>query len=300
MTRIGSYDPERLSALLPYPAVDADKRSRGTLVFVGGCDEFPGAAVLACTAAELMGAGYVEAYCGARTIPIVQMRRPSVVTREWGPEMRGRLCSHHGQPRACLIGSGTQPQSAPQMSMAADALSSCDLPVVVDGGALSAVASPEGLVICDRRAARSLPTVLTPHAGEAARLGAAADVPAPAHDASEEELADQAAALAAAYRATVLLKGPVSYIAPAPAPGGEAQVFAMRQGTSALAKAGTGDVLAGMVAALLAQGLAPADACVLGATLHAEAARAAQARLGAISVCAQDVAASIPEAIRIL
>ena len=71
----------------------------------------------------------------------------------------------------------------------------------------------------------------------------------------------------------------------------------MSDGASALAKAGTGDVLAGMAAALLAQGLAPVDACVLAAALHARAARAAEKRLTSICVTAEDVVAAIPEAI---
>ena len=75
------------------------------------------------------------------------------------------------------------------------------------------------------------------------------------------------------------------------------QVVRMAEGTSALAKAGTGDVLAGMMGALLAQGLDPVDAGVLAATLHARAGRLAAERLTAICVCAEDVIEALPAAI---
>ena len=74
----------------------------------------------------------------------------------------------------------------------------------------------------------------------------------------------------------------------------------MAHGTPALAKTGTGDVLAGTVGALLAQGLASADAAVLGTWLHAEAGRIAAGRLGIISVMAEDVAEVLPQAIQAL
>ena len=89
------------------------------------------------------------------------------------------------------------------------------------------------------------------------------------------------------------LKGPVTFIA---CPDGTAEV--MDRGTSALAKAGTGDVLAGMIGALLAQGLDPRDAAALGCALHAEAGRTAAAALTDICVAAEDLITYLPDAIR--
>ena len=102
-----------------------------------------------------------------------------------------------------------------------------------------------------------------------------------------------ACALAEAYGAVVALKGPVTFIA---SPDGTAEV--MDRGTSALAKAGTGDVLAGIVGALLAQGLSPRDAAALGCALHAEAGRAAAAALTDICVAAEELITYLPDAIR--
>lgn len=91
------------------------------------------------------------------------------------------------------------------------------------------------------------------------------------------------------------LKGPVTYVAAS-----SGVVEAMDRGTAALAKAGTGDVLAGIIGALLAQGLAPLDAVALGCALHAEAGRAAAAQLTPISVAAEDVSAHLPAATKII
>ena len=88
-----------------------------------------------------------------------------------------------------------------------------------------------------------------------------------------------------------MVKGPVTYLSD-----GE-QTVRMAHGTPALAKAGTGDVLAGMTAALLAQGLDPFEASVLGAELHARAGLAAAARWSTIAATAEDVVACIPDAI---
>ena len=156
--------------------------------------------------------------------------------------------------------------------------------MLVDGGGLDALTAPEGRLLLRRRFIDGLPTVVTPHAGEAARLAAPLALPT-------DDPAQLALLLSQAYGVTAMVKGPVTYISD-----GET-IVRMSDGTSALAKAGTGDVLAGMAAALLAQGLAPVDACVLASALHARAARAAAKRLTSICVTAEDVVAAIPEAI---
>ena len=163
-----------------------------------------------------------------------------------------------------------------------------------------------------RRQQRS--TLLTPHGGEGdapgpgarealeeAEAAAARNAQAPGRVADTLSAAGRATwpkppgascltrALAEAYGAVVALKGPVTFIA---SPDGTAEV--MDRGTSALAKAGTGDVLAGIVGALLAQGLSPRDAAALGCALHAEAGRAAAAALTDICVSAEDLVTSFP------
>jgi hydroxyethylthiazole kinase-like uncharacterized protein yjeF len=141
------------------------------------------------------------------------------------------------------------------------AVLSTELPVLVDADGLTLIAAERGLL------ARAAPTLLTPHAGELARL-LGAD---PAEVAARR--LEHARAAAAELGATVLLKGSTTVIAPA----GGGEVLVNSTGTSWLATAGTGDVLSGLAGALLAQGLAVTEAAAAGAFLHGIAARRAAA-----------------------
>jgi hydroxyethylthiazole kinase-like uncharacterized protein yjeF len=136
-----------------------------------------------------------------------------------------------------------------------------DLPVLVDADGLTLVAQERGLL------ARAAPTLLTPHAGELARLlgGDPADVAA--------RRLEHARSAAAELGVTVLLKGSTTVIAPA----GGGEVLVNSTGTSWLASAGTGDVLSGLAGSLLAQGLAVSEAAAAAAFLHGIAARRAAA-----------------------
>lgn len=281
-----------LVSLLPWPKPDANKYSRGKAVLVAGSASYPGAACMAAYATERVGAGYTEVYCAPEATSVLRCFRPTLVVRSWeswtsddAPELHSD--EHH--PIACLIGSGMDAGDSEQMQLALRVLANVEAPALVDGGALTALATLEGGAVTSDRAEKGLPTVLTPHAGEAARLAKGIGI-----DADASHPADLARALSAAYRATVALKGPDTYICDA----ATERATVMTQGTSALAKAGTGDVLAGIIAGFLAQGMDPFDAVLLGTTLHAEAARAASADLTTISVTALDVAKYIPQAIR--
>lgn len=280
-----------LISLLPWPKPDANKYSRGKAVLVAGSASYPGAACMAAYATERVGAGYTEVYCAPEALPVLRGFRPTLVVRSWEswvsrdtPELR----SDQQHPIACLVGSGMDASDDEQMQLALRVLANAEAPVLVDGGALTAIATPEGIAIAAKRADKGLPTVLTPHMGEAHRLGSAIFL----QDASHP--VDLARALSAAYQATIVLKGPNTYIADA----ATERATVMTQGTPALAKAGTGDVLAGIIAGFLTQGMDAFDAALLGTTLHAEAARAASADLTAISVTALNVADYLPQAIR--
>ena len=125
--------------------------------------------------------------------------------------------------------------------------------------------------------------------------GACREVSAGACRESQADIAQQIVAahlLADAYAATVVLKGPETVVAHG------SDTYLMDKGTPALAKAGTGDVLAGIIAALLAQGLSPVQAAVLGTRLHADAGNEAARRLGVVSVIPEDVIDCIPVSIQ--
>lgn len=280
------YSDAKLCGLLPELAQDANKYTRGKVTIVAGCSRYPGAAALAAVASQRMGAGYTEVVCAPKSVDVVRAASPSLVARSWKhlssddfPPARA------GHPVAYVLGPGFDAASKTCRDVAYAVLEAARGPLVVDGGALATLATKKGRTLARERFESGRETVVTPHAGEAARMCAPFDFPA--DDASET-----ARLISLAYGVTALVKGPKSFISD-----GEA-VAVMNEGTPALAKAGTGDVLAGMVGSLLAQGVGPLDACVLAATLHARAGRLAAAELSERCAVAEDLPRFLPLAIR--
>ncbi len=287
-TPLPSRDNAALAALAPWPDPQANKYTRGKLSLVAGAAAYPGAACLAGAAAERAGAGYTEVFCAGESLLAVRSFRPSLVTRDWREWHPARQEARRSdRTGACVIGCGFD-GDARQRELVAETVRAATGPVLIDGGAIGLMADKAGQRLARERAERGVgPLVLTPHGGEAARLARGAKL--------EGALGgpELAVGLARAYRALVVLKGPITFIADA-----EGIVETMDRGTAALAKAGTGDVLAGIIGALLAQGLAPRDAAALGCALHAEAGRAAAQELTEICVSAEDVIAALPQAVR--
>ncbi len=287
-TPLPSRDNAALAALAPWPDPQANKYTRGKLSLVAGAAAYPGAACLAGAAAERAGAGYTEVFCAGESLLAVRSFRPSLVARDWREWHPARQEARRSdRTGACVIGCGFD-GDARQRELVAETVRAATGPVLIDGGAIGLMADKGGQGLARGRGGRGVgPLVLTPHGGEAARLARGAKL--------EGALGgpELAVGLARAYRALVVLKGPITFIADA-----EGIVETMDRGTAALAKAGTGDVLAGIIGALLAQGLAPRDAAALGCALHAEAGRAAAQELTEICVSAEDVIAALPQAVR--
>ncbi|MDX2596973.1 MULTISPECIES: NAD(P)H-hydrate dehydratase [Streptomyces] len=253
-----------VARLLPSPAVESDKYRRGVVGIAAGSARYPGAAVLAVSGALRGGAGAVR-YVGPAGDAVIA-RFPETLVSDGGPAKAGRV-------QAWVVGPGAGDDAATVAEVLA-----AEVPVLVDA---------DGLRLAERDTvrARTAPTLMTPHAGEAAALlGVRREEVEAARLASARELA-------AVYRATVLLKGSTTLVAD---PGGGA-VRVNPTGTGWLATAGSGDVLSGLAGSLLAAGLPPLDAGSVAAYLHGLAGRFA-AR-GA-PVGAHDVAARIPEAWR--
>ena len=218
----------------------ADHKWRAALRIVGGSAGMTGAVELAAAAATRV-AGYVEVAVPGReglAHPVEAVGR-WLPAAEWGAIAVGDL-DRFG---AVLAGPGLRDVSELSPLLAADR------PVVLDASALTAE-----LVDDIRR--RDHPTVVTPHDGEFARLGGDADT----------DRVTATCRLAADLGAVVLRKGPTTTIA---APDGAVRIVA--NGGAELASAGTGDVLAGLVGALVASGADPFDAATAGAWIHAEA-----------------------------
>lgn len=286
MADVRSYTSDELTALLPLPERDANKYTRGVLLAVAGSARYPGAACLAATAGQRTGAGYTRVATAPEAEDLVRSCSPSLVVQSFEDLRAADLPEAQvDHPAACVVGCGFDPDRDASARLAYLVLKHTAAPVLVDGGGLQALASPKGRRLLRRRFVNGWPTVVTPHAGEAARLAVPFELPT-------DDPAELARAIALAYGVIAAVKGPQTFVSD-----GE-QIVRMAEGTPALAKAGTGDVLAGMVGALLAQGLDPLDAAVLGATLHARAGRAAETLMTSIATTAEDVVDAIPSAIR--
>ena len=280
---------ERARTMLPWPAADANKFSRGKLVLVAGSKRYPGAACLSARASQRMGAGYTEVITDSDVVNVVRSASSSLVVRAREGWAANEIpASTRAKPCAVLIGSGFDRADAWVAPLLADVLREAHCPVAVDGGALDALTDPQMAWRLRWRADEGLATVITPHGGEAARLARALDL------AADLPAAEMAVALARELHAVVVLKGPQTFVSD----GGRTEM--LDAGTPALAKAGTGDVLAGMVGALLAQGFDAFDASCLAVYLHGRAGACAAERFTEISVCAEDVVEFISAAIKLL
>ncbi len=244
--------------LLPLPSAESDKYRRGVVGVAAGSARYPGAAVLAVSGALRGGAGAVR-YAGPGADAVIA-RFPETLVSPGPPSKAGRVQSWVVGP-----GLGDDREAAEAV---ADVLAA-EVPVLIDADGLR-LADEDAL---RERAARGLSTLLTPHAGEAAALLG--------RERTEVEAGRLAAARELAHRtgATVLLKGSTTVMAE---PSGPVRVNPT--GTGWLATAGSGDVLSGLVGALLATGLGTLDAASAGAYLHGLAGRFAERPAGATEV----------------
>lgn len=278
----------QLRAAFPLPADDANKYSRGVLAVIAGSKCYPGAACLTSRAGQLMGAGYTQLITAKSVGRLAVAAYPSLVARDIREFDTSELSQQKpGARKAVCIGPGFEPGGKRNRRMLARVLDDAVCPVLVDGGALSDLYSHEARSALQARRWDGRTTVITPHMGEARRLGEGLGVAC-------KDAARLAVAISEATGAVTVLKGPDTLVAKG------VQVYSMREGTVALAKAGTGDVLAGMIASLLAQGVADFDAAVLGTTLHARAGNVAADDLGIASVTPESLLEYLPQAIRAL
>ncbi|WP_019632562.1 bifunctional ADP-dependent NAD(P)H-hydrate dehydratase/NAD(P)H-hydrate epimerase [Actinomadura atramentaria] len=268
----------------PAPGPESDKYRRGVVGIIAGSGAYPGAAVLSAGGGVRGGAGMVRFASDEHAVELVRQARPETVTTiiEPGPDVLERV----GRVQAWVVGPGLG--AGERAESLVGAVLGADVPVLVDADGLNAVSRSDAL----RRALlrRERPTVLTPHAGELSRL---VGVP---RDAIEARRLEHARRAADELGATVLLKGSTTLVAETDRP-----VRVNRTGTPWLATAGTGDVLSGLIGALLAGGMAALEAAAAGAYLHGLAARLAAGRAGAEApISAEDVLAALPDAFRTL
>jgi len=265
-------DPASFAALLPVRPPESDKRRSGAPLIVAGSTQFPGAAVLCAWGAARAGAGYVTVAVPEGAAPAVRAHLVEQVVVTYDErDPAGAVAALLGLTNRCdAIAIG------PGLGLSEE----CGAIVngVLAGTALPAVADASALFHLAKRlpAYRDKPLVITPHAGEFARISGRGTI-------AEGERLARLRAFVDEHGITTLLKGRTTLIA------GRDVTHVNPTGSNALATAGTGDVLSGMIATLLAQGLAPLDAARAGAYWHGRAGQVAQGQRHR-GVIARDVA----------
>lgn len=264
------------------PPVDVHKYSRGVAQLCAGSPEYAGAALLCARAAQRAGAGYTQLFTDAPIEPL-QVAAPSLVVcslNAW------EIPDHN--TCALGIGSGFSPgdfhTTYRRLFERTQRYPHC---VVVDGGALSFLATEQGKQWAAVRARNGFPTIITPHVGEAARLLASISDDTP-HPSTSCTLEQEAYRLSQYFSCCVCLKSSNTVIAY------QNSIATLTNGGVELAKAGTGDVLMGIITALCSQQLAPFDAALSGAYLHALAGKFAVEQGDMVSVIPEDIIAALP------
>jgi NAD(P)H-hydrate epimerase len=279
---------DRVRERLPRRGASSTKFASGQVVVAGGSRGLAGAPQMAARASMRAGAGYVIA-CVPQSLQdvIAGAGTPELMTRGLDEQAGGltpgavNAVRESIRPHGALaLGPGLGRSDA-AAAFARELAGSADAPLVLDADGLNAHSGRLGDL-----ASRSSATILTPHAGELGRL-----LELDSKEVERERLRYVRAAAEQA-QAVVVLKGDDTIVA---RPDG--QVAVSRGGSPALATAGTGDVLTGVLATLLAQGLDPFEAASAGVWLHAAAGRWAAGRQGAPEgVIASDVIEALPAA----
>ena len=284
-------DDELAATLLPERSARGHKGSFGKLLVLAGSLDYAGAALLVCRAAGRAGVGLVtlavpeslQPLFAAKVVEATTMGLPEDDVEEVDPEPAlARILDHEHD--ALVVGPGLRPglATAELVRQLIVPPGEEPPPIVLDAEALRSLATLDGWWAGERR-----PAVLTPHAGEFARLRAGSGVdPETDGDLIDDDNARVAAAkdAAAAWQQVVVLKGARTVVA---APDGTVAVAPFEN--PALATGGTGDVLAGAIGALLGQGLLPFDAARLGVFLHGAAGDIGRERYGDSGLLAGDL-----------
>ena len=277
------------------PSVTAvDKFSRGSVLVVGGSSRFPGAPIMAARAAARAGAGYVTLAVPETIAPVVQSHLieipvvglPADSDGIISSEARNEVVRLARENSTTLVGPGMRVTSG--TVSAVSALLSADMPLVVDADGLNCISrlTSGALPEFPELLRRTAPLVLTPHRRELGRLVGNDDTP-PDSLASQLEIARRIIWADGGSELTIVTKGTATGCV------GVEQAILPKPGPAALATAGSGDVLAGMIASLLAQTAGKFDdyplLCALACEIHGYAGSIAAERYGSRGVMATDV-----------
>jgi len=263
-------------ALLPKRAAEGHKGTFGRVCVIGGSTGYTGAPVFAAEAATRTGSGLVLLGTSAEAYPVVAVRCDSAMAFPM-PNRYQDLLERLSGCDAVLLGPGLGTDLRLRQTVRS-LLDDLPMPVVLDADGLNAVAAH-----IDSLKRRSAPTVLTPHEGEFQRLGGGLSE---GREAGALRLAEETGCV-------VVLKGPGTVIAHP-----DGRLRRNTTGSNALAKGGSGDILAGMILSLIGQGAEPYDAASLAVYLHGRCGDMAEEVLTAYGVTPTDILRAIPAAIR--
>ncbi|MCL0102542.1 NAD(P)H-hydrate dehydratase [Dehalococcoidia bacterium] len=282
---------EAVRAMLPPRPLDANKGSFGRLLVVAGSINYIGAAYLACEGAMRVGTGLVTLATPKSLQPVLAGKlveatyiplpesEPGVINKEAAPLLREQLAGYDAMLLGCGLG-----QHPATVQFLRELLfdGSPVIPLVVDADGLNILSQiPRWWQMLPGKA------VLTPHPGEMSRL-----VGNPVAEIQKDRL-EAARKAAVEWKQTVVLKGAHTVVASS-----DGQVRISGAANPGLASAGTGDVLSGVIAGLMAQGLRPFDAASCGVYLHAMAGDLVRAELGDTGMVAGDLLPRLPLAIK--
>jgi hydroxyethylthiazole kinase-like uncharacterized protein yjeF len=284
---IGLISPAVLDGI-PRRGRESTKFAAGSVLVCGGSTGLTGAPCMAAESAMRAGAGYVTALVPGSLNAIFEGRLLEVMTVPL-PDEGGSLTTAAAElvservarADALVLGPGFG-RSPEALELARQIAAAATLPLLLDADGLNAHAGR-----LEALAGRGAPTVLTPHAGELGRL---LETDSASVSARRLQSAREAARRA---QAVVVLKGDDTLVAHP-----DGRVAVSRGGAAALATAGTGDVLSGVIGAFLAKGMDPLHAACAGVFVHAAAGRLAGAQVGAEGVIASDVIERLPAALQ--
>ena len=285
---VSALDGEAAKALLPLRKPLTHKKAVGSVLVVAGSTDYTGAPIMTAEAALRAGAGYVLLAVPQEIRAVIQQKiAPEVIVKGlpsvsgvFSKEAAGELLELTKEFDCLAIGPGVTTKK-PALDFVASLLAKIKNPCVVDADGLTAMI---GLSNNEARTTNN-ELILTPHAGELSRLTGLS-----VEEIEKDRFKAAKKLASASSNVTVLLKGRYSIVAT------KDELLANLTSNPGMATAGTGDVLAGVIAAFVAQGLKPRDATALGAFIHGLAGDIAAHELSEYSLMATDLIEYLPEA----
>ena len=284
--------PQAVSKFLPQRPLNSHKGTFGHALVIAGSRHFVGAAYLASQAAARVGPGLVTIAAPQSNYPMLASKMSEVIHLPLPEDEEGRLCAASADAFRDLLerydaiavgcGMGRSNGGADLIRQVLKATNARSRPLLIDADGLNNLST-----IPRWWETRSQPLILTPHPGEMATLTGLTTSEVQAH---RVEIAREYASL---WRATVVLKGAHTVVASQ-----DGSCCLSPFANPGLASGGTGDVLSGIIAGLLAQGLSPPDAAIAGVYLHGMAAEQVRAEMGETGALASDLLPRLPSVIR--